>query len=799
MTEDNLMNLDELTLPVLALRNIVLMPELKITLDVQREQSKEAVETAVEDDLFLAVFSQKDGDDELPSYHDLEKIGSLAKVEQVIEVNNTGILRVTLQGLRRIQLTDEVLDFYENRPLSDFDYSDVPNIQLLREEPMSPSELMHVAAKRRVLEDLFRTYSLESNRQSPESLTQFEAEKDDGRFVDRVAGQILTDAEDRQNYLNLTDLQERLDTLLERLAVNINLNRLEKEIEAKVRVNVDKNQRDYFLREQIRVISEELGDDASPDRVIEEYEEKLEAIDLEDKYKEKILKEIHKLSLYPSQSPEIGLTRSYLDTIFDLSWGKIRPVNYNIDRIEKALNKDHYALYDVKERILEFIAVQKLRAEKGEKESKGPILCLVGPPGVGKTSIAASIAKAMGRDYVRMSLGGVTDEAEIRGHRKTYIGAMPGRIINALIQAGSDNPLILMDEIDKLSSDYKGDPTSALLEVLDPEQNNNFRDHYLEVPYDLSQVLFITTANRRDLIPQPLLDRMEIIELNGYTLIEKYQIARRHLLPKQLEENALTSKDLTVYKSAILDLINNYTAEAGVRQLERVLGKVCRKAALEIAGKKDRGEAVEKITVTKDNLIDYAGKPKYFYDKVGRQARVGLVRGLAWTAAGGDTLEIEAQVMPGKGRLNITGQLGDVMQESCQVALAYVRSLSDQFKIEEDYFDKHDIHVHVPAGAVPKDGPSAGVTLTTAILSAITKTKVNADLAMTGEITLSGRVLPIGGLKEKLIAADRAGIKKVFIPEENGRDLDEVAPEVLDRLEVIKVSSGQELLDHIFK
>lgn len=798
MTEDNLMNLDELTLPVLALRNIVLMPELKITLDVQREQSKEAVETAVEDDLFLAVFSQKDGDDELPSYHDLEKIGSLAKVEQVIEVNNTGILRVTLQGLRRIQLTDEVLDFYEHRPLSYIDYSDVPNIQLLREEPLSPSELMHVAAKRRVLEDLFRTYALESNRQSPESLTQFEAEKDDGRFVDRVAGQILTDAEDRQNYLNLTDLQERLDILLERLAVNINLNRLEKEIEAKVRVNVDKNQRDYFLREQIRVISEELGDDASPDRAIEEYEEKLEAIDLEDKYKEKILKEIHKLSLYPSQSPEIGLTRSYLDTIFDLPWGKVRPVNYNINRIEKALNKDHYALYDVKERILEFIAVQKLRAEKGEKESKGPILCLVGPPGVGKTSIAASIAKAMGRDYVRMSLGGVTDEAEIRGHRKTYIGAMPGRIINALIQAGSDNPLILMDEIDKLSSDYKGDPTSALLEVLDPEQNNNFRDHYLEVPYDLSQVLFITTANRRDLIPQPLLDRMEIIELNGYTLIEKYQIARRHLIPKQLEENALSGHNLTLYKSAILDLINNYTAEAGVRQLERVIGKVCRKVALEIAGKKDRGETVEKITVTKDSLINYAGKPKYFYDKVGRQARIGLVRGLAWTASGGDTLEIEAQVMPGKGRLSITGQLGDVMQESCQVALAYVRSLSDQFKIGEDYFDKHDIHVHVPAGAVPKDGPSAGVTLTTAILSAITKTKINADLAMTGEITLSGRVLPIGGLKEKLIAADRAGIKKVFIPEENGRDLDEVAPEVLDRLEVIKVSSGQELLDRIF-
>lgn len=777
-----------LTLPFIPLRGVVLLPNMGISVDVMRPASKDAVEFAMNNGMWIACIAQKDIENDFPELEeDLYEIGVLAKIVQVVEVNDIGVLRITLEGVRRLSL----LSIENTEPY-------LAEVGILSAGEILSEDKIMLMANLRVLQNHYRNFTIESNRQNSESVSAFLKEEDQNILLNKIASHILHDLSERQHFLTLETMDSKIDYLINKLSLEIQLHRLEKEIEAKVRTTIDKNQREFFLREQLKVLTEELGDSHSNQSAAEAYLEKLKETNIPVESKEKLEKEIHKLEIYPPQNPETSVLRNYLDTVFDLSWGEVASLDYSMSQIQKQLNHDHYALEDVKERILEFIAVQKLRQDRGETNTKGPILCLVGPPGVGKTSIASSIAKAMGRSFVRMSFGGVRDEAEIRGHRRTYIGAMPGRIISAMIQAKYDNPLILMDEIDKMSADYKGDPSSALLEVLDPEQNKDFRDHYLEIPYDLSQVLFVTTANQQDLIPPALRDRMEVIVVNGYTVPEKYEIAKRHLLPKQIRENALEEDELTIYKPAMLDLISNYTAEAGVRQLERVLAKVCRRVALEIAESKDKGEEMDKVKVTSKNLEQYAGRAKYSYDSIGKKALVGLVRGLAWTSAGGDTLEIEASVMPGKGKLSITGQLGDVMQESCQVALAYVKSKSKKYNISKDFFETHDLHVHVPAGAVPKDGPSAGITLAMAIFSAVTKQEVRPEFAMTGELTLRGRVMAIGGLKEKLIAADRAGIKQVVLPQANERDLEDIPREILDKLTLHLVEDADEILEILF-
>lgn len=779
----------KLRLPLIPLRGIVLLPYLHLTFDVSRDLSREAIGNALEGDMLIFVTAQKDSSIEFPDLDSLYQTGCVAKISQVIEINETGILRLTLEGLYRAKINDPDFDGHEY----------VITVEKLEDQyPQGSQDQFVLEATRRGVVEAYQTFSMETGRQNRDQMYTLVEETDASILADRVASQALAMFHDRQSFLEQTNVSERLAFLLAKLNREIILARYGKSLNEKVKENVDKGQREYFLREQIKVIQNELGDASDNRSAADDFREKLASMKISDQAREKLAKEIDKLTSYAPQNPEASVLRNYLETVFDLPWGKVDQLDFDLTKIRRRLDKDHYGLEQVKERIMEYIAVSKLRAAKGERRTKGPILCLVGPPGVGKTSVASSVAAAMGRAFVRMSLGGVRDEAEIRGHRRTYIGSMPGRIINAMTQAGSDNPLILMDEIDKLSADYKGDPSSALLEVLDPEQNNTFRDHYLELPYDLSQVLFITTANRADQIPPALFDRMEVIELNGYTVPEKIEIAKRHLLPKQMKENALEKGQLTVQKAALTDLISNYTAEAGVRQLERALAKICRKAALEIAAAKDADSDSNpdpKVKVTAQNLQDYAGKPRYHYDKAGKKPLSGLVRGLAWTAAGGDTLEIEALTMPGNGKLNITGQLGDVMQESCQVALAYVRSRSEKYEIPDDFFEKHDIHVHVPEGATPKDGPSAGITLVVAIASAITKRKVEPSLAMTGEVTLRGRVLPIGGLKEKLIAADRAGIKTVIIPEDNRRDLDDVPESVLSKLTIHFAQDAQEVLD----
>ncbi len=772
--------------PLIPLRGIVLLPYLHLTFDVSRENSKEAISEALERDMLLFVTAQIDPAIEWPDLEHLHDVGCVAKITQVVEINDTGILRITIEGLYRARINDPDYDS------TGFMIKVEPLTEIL---PEGQEENFVVEATRRGVVEAYQVFVVESGRQSRDSLNSLVQETNPAILSDRVASQALAMFHDRQNYLEQLNVSERLVYLLNKLNREVLLARYGKAINEKVKDTVDKGQRDYYLREQIKVLQQELGDSADSMTIADEFRQKLEALEIPQESKDKLAKEISKFSSYAPQNPESSVLRNYLETVFDLSWGKLSTLRLDLERIRKRLDKDHYGLNQVKERIMEYIAVSKLRHEKGETGSKGPILCLVGPPGVGKTSVASSIAQAMGREFVRMSLGGVRDEAEIRGHRRTYIGSMPGRIIQSMIQAGTDNPLILMDEIDKLAADYKGDPSSALLEVLDPEQNNTFRDHYLELPYDLSHVLFITTANRADQIPPALFDRMEVIELNGYTMPEKYEIAKRHLLPKQMAENALEKKQLSINKAAYTELISNYTAESGVRQLERRLATICRKAALEIAAQKAEAEAPDQVKVTVKNLVKYAGKPKFHYDKVGKKALAGLVRGLAWTSAGGDTLEIEVLTMPGSGKLRITGQLGEVMQESCQVALAYVRSRAERYDVPQDFFEKNDIHVHVPEGATPKDGPSAGITLITALMSAITKRKVAPDLAMTGEVTLRGRVMSIGGLKEKLIAADRAQIKTVIIPEDNRRDIDDVPASVLAKLTIHYVEDAQEVLD----
>jgi ATP-dependent Lon protease len=624
---------------------------------------------------------------------------------------------------------------------------------------------------------------------SPEALVSINSIRDAGQVADTIAANVFGTYADKQAILDAIDPISRAERVLALLAHENGIASIEKEISEKVRASIEKGQKEYYLREQLRIIQSELGDKEGTQEEVDACLRLLAACGIPEEYKPKIEKEIQRLARIPSSYPEGSVLRTYLDTVFELPWGRTDPERLSIPNARRVLDRDHYGLEKVKERVLEYLAVRKLRSESGDIAMKGPILCFVGPPGVGKTSIAKSIASALGRKYIRMSLGGVHDEAEIRGHRRTYVGAMPGRIINAIRQAGTDNPLILLDEIDKLGSDYRGDPSSALLEVLDPEQNNTFRDHYMEIPYDLSHVLFITTANTTDTIPQALLDRMEIISLSGYTDAEKLEIASRHLVSKQMKANAIPHARLLIGRSALRGLIDWYTREAGVRQLEREIARLCRKAAIRMA---EKGE--ERIEIARKDLEDLLGKRVFRFDMASRVDQIGVATGLAWTSAGGDTLSIEVNVMPGSGHLELTGQLGDVMKESAKAAISYLRSLAPSLGLAEEYFSKHDIHIHVPEGATPKDGPSAGITLATALCSALTGRPVRHNVAMTGEITLRGRVLPIGGLKEKVIAAHRAGIDTVLVPVENTKDIEEIPASVREKIRFVFVSDVSDVL-----
>lgn len=638
-------------------------------------------------------------------------------------------------------------------------------------------------AMERSLKDMLVEYSSKNGKMSKESVAQLMEIKGLRRLVDEIAANIPLYYTDQQEILNETDLKKRYEKLAFRLVNEVQIMDIKEEIQRKVKERVDKHQREYILREQLKLIREELGEDSTVSDA-EEFEASLKKLKAPKEVKDKLQKEISRFKSSMNSPAESGVIRTYIETLLEMPWDKASKDNQDINYAKQVLEEDHYGLEQVKERILEFLAVRTL-TQKGES----PILCLAGPPGTGKTSIAKSLARALKKPYVRISLGGVRDEAEIRGHRKTYVGAMPGRIANGIRTAGVKNPVMLLDEIDKVSTDYKGDTFSALLEVLDSEQNSRFRDHYLEVPLDLSEVMFITTANTLQTIPRPLLDRMEVIEITSYTENEKLHIAAEHLIPKQLEKHGLTASQLTFSRQAVWKMARNYTKEAGVRQLEREIGNVCRKAAKEILT-----TGREKIAVTDRNIHRFLGKEKYTYQMANPAPEIGIVRGLAWTSVGGDTLQIEVNVMPGSGELMLTGQLGDVMKESAQTGISYIRSVSGRYGIEEDFFEKHDIHVHIPEGAVPKDGPSAGITMATAMLSAVTGKRVRADLAMTGEITLRGRVLAIGGLKEKLLAAKSAGIKTVLIPKDNRADAEELSVEITKGLEILPVENMEEVL-----
>lgn len=760
-----------LNLPMVPLRGLTIMPEMIVHFDVSRESSIAAVQEAMAEEQKIFLVSQKSIETEKPTQEDVFEIGTIATVKQIMKLPKQ-IMRVLVEG----EVRGRLINMSDDAPYLQAE------VEIIEDDEAMP-ETLDDQAMLRGLKDIFVEYAAKNGKFAKESIGEILEIQDVKKLVDEIAANVPLPYMELQDILNQTEFEQRYETLCFKLVNEMQIIAIKDEIRAKVKERVDKHQREYILREQLKLIREELGEDSTISDA-EEFESATKKLSAPKEVKEKLFKEIKRFKSSMNSPAEIGVIRTYIETLLEMPWNKTVKENTDLAYAEKILDADHYGLEQVKERVLEFLAVRTL-TKKGES----PILCLVGPPGTGKTSIARSLARALQKPYVRISLGGVRDEAEIRGHRRTYVGAMPGRIANGLKTAGVKNPVMLLDEIDKVSSDYKGDTFSALLEVLDSEQNSKFQDHYMEVPLDLSEVLFIATANSLQTIPRPLLDRMEIIEVSSYTENEKLHIAEEHLIPKQLEKHGLTSETLSISKRAIWKIAENYTKEAGVRQMEREIGNICRKTAKELLTTDKK-----KISVTEKNLHKYLGKEKYKYQMVNPADEVGIVRGLAWTSVGGDTLQIEVNVMPGKGEIALTGQLGDVMKESAGAGISYIRSVSEKYEIAADFFEKHDIHVHIPEGAVPKDGPSAGITMATAILSAITARKVRADLAMTGEITLRGRVLPIGGLKEKLLAAKNAGIKTVLVPKENQVDVEELSSEITKGLEIIPVESMDEVL-----
>lgn len=763
-------------MPAVALRGMVILPGMVAHFDVSRAKSIKAVEEAMMDEQKIFLVAQKDVEQENPDIEDLFKIGIIAEVKQVIKLQNN-IVRILVEGKERAELSA----FLENP-----DYLLAEIIRFDEEvDDGLPEEAKE--AMLRSIQETFGKYVVVNPKMGKELQRQLSEITDLEKLMNQLANSLPVHFGEKQKILDAVSMTERYEVLMALLLKEIEITAIKNDFQAKVKAHVDKNQKEYLLREQMKVIREELGED-NTESDADHFAEALGKIRADKEVKEKIKKEIDRFKNISSSSSESAVARGYIETLLELPWNKTSRDNKDLKNAEQILNADHYGLEKVKERMLEFLAVRNLTS-KGES----PIICLVGPPGTGKTSIARSVAKALDKKYVRISLGGVRDEAEIRGHRRTYVGAMPGRIVNGLRSAGVKNPLMLLDEIDKMSSDYKGDTASALLEVLDAEQNKKFRDHYVEIPIDLSEVLFIATANSVQDIPRPLLDRMELIEVTSYTENEKLHIAKEHLLAKQMERNGIRPEQLAITDKAMAKIISGYTREAGVRNLERKLGEICRKAARPLY----EGEK-EKIKVTEQNLEKFLGKEKYSFDKKNDTDEVGIVRGLAWTSVGGDTLEIEVNIMPGKGEFQLTGQLGDVMKESAQAGISYIRSVSEEYHIPKKFFQENDIHIHIPEGAVPKDGPSAGITMATAMLSAITKTPVRADVAMTGEITLRGRVLPIGGLKEKTLAAKNAGIKTICVPKKNEKDIDEISPEIKKGLEIVFVEQMKDVLDVAF-
>jgi len=765
------------SLPMVALRGLTVLPGMVRHFDVSREKSLAAINEAVEGDQKIFLTAQRDIEVADPSGADVYQVGCIATIRQIVKLPKK-ISRVLISGEERAAIN--CIEFEE--PYLRANVTVIPDTDR-QEETAGADQGLGKEAMLRGLRDVFREYAAKEPKVSKEIGSQIEGIEDLRELVDLVAANVPFSWEDAQELLEEEDLTSRYELLIYKLVKEIQILNVKEEIQIKVKERVDKNQREYILREELKLIREELGDDTMLSDA-DEFQQAADALEAPEEVKEKLNKEIKRFRNTMNSPAETGVIRTYIETLLEMPWDKMCEEHKDIAYASQVLEEDHYGLEKVKERVLEFLAVRAL-TKKGDT----PILCLVGPPGTGKTSIARSLARALKKPYVRISLGGVRDEAEIRGHRRTYVGAMPGRIANGLKAAGVKNPLMLLDEIDKVSNDYKGDTFSALLEVLDSEQNCKFRDHYLEVPIDLSEVLFITTANTLQTIPRPLLDRMEVIEVSSYTENEKMHIAMEHLIPKQLDKHGLTADQLTISKKALWKMARNYTKEAGVRQLERKIGDICRKTAKEILEGKKKA-----VHITERNLASYLGKELFIYQMANESDEVGIVRGLAWTSVGGDTLQIEVNVMPGEGEILLTGQMGDVMKESARTGISYIRSVSKKHRIAEDFFKEHDVHIHIPEGAVPKDGPSAGITMATAMFSAITGRKVRSDVAMTGEITLRGRVLPIGGLKEKLLAAKSAGIKTVLVPKENEPDVEEISSEITRGLEIVFVSQMEEVL-----
>lgn len=763
-------------IPLIPLRGVSVFPYMVIHFDVGREKSINALEKAMVDDSLIFLCSQIDAKIDDPNIDEFHHVGTICKIKQMLKLPG-GSIRVLIEGINR----GRILNIKQEEPyfeaeIEEFTY-EADNIKIDN----------NTEAAMRLVADDFEEYVTLSNRVSPELLLTISEIKDPGRLVDMIASYVYLKPEDNQKILEVFDIYDRLETIHGILQEEIDILKIEEKINQRVKGQISKVQKEYYLKEQMKAIQEELGERDEIAEEVDKYKKKINDIKMPKEVKEKSLNELDRLYRMSPNSAETGVIRTYLDWIVELPWDVKTKDKIDIKSARGILNADHYGLEDVKERILEFIAIRKLT-----KNMKGPILCLVGPPGVGKTSIAKSISKSLNRKFVRMSLGGIRDEAEIRGHRRTYVGAMPGRIISLIKKSGSKNPVFLFDEIDKLSSDFRGDPASALLEVLDPEQNNTFTDNFLDVPFDLSKVMFITTANTTSSIPAPLLDRMEVIRIPGYTEEEKLNIALKHLVPKQLKEHGLSDKNLIISKPALRDIINYYSREAGVRNLERNIANVCRKAAKKIV--EDNKKAMR---VNRGNLSNYLGIQKYRYDISDDDHKIGVATGLAWTTVGGETLSIEVNCMKGSGKLQLTGKLGDVMKESAMAGISYIRANSERLKIGDNFYNDMDIHIHVPEGAIPKDGPSAGITMATAVISALTNKAIDGNVAMTGEITLRGRILPVGGIKEKVLAAHRAGIKKILLPMENKSDLEEIPEKVKRKIKFVLVDNMNQVLDEV--